>query len=107
MEERQNFHLVNIMRLHYIWQLLESLPAPFGDALMGIRFTWTPDIRSDESDSSAGSALCRSTAEATQALADEWECIERRIYDEDGKKVTRPQLVEECQQWRQLHPHLR
>ncbi|CAG9795355.1 unnamed protein product [Diatraea saccharalis] len=67
----------------------------------------TPDFHSEESDSSSGSALRRSTAEATKTLASEWERIERTLYDEDGDKSTRPQIVEECKQWRQLHPQLR
>ncbi|KAJ2952201.1 hypothetical protein O0L34_g4481 [Tuta absoluta] len=69
--------------------------------------TGTPDFHSEESDSSAGSALRKSNAEATRILADEWECIERTLYDEDGEKSTRPQIIEECKQWRALHPQLR
>lgn len=70
-------------------------------------FLGTPDFRSEESDSSAGSALCRNTAEASKTLAAEWERIERTLYDEDGEKCNRPHIVEECKQWRQLHPQLR
>lgn len=70
-------------------------------------FIATPDFRSEESDSSSGSALRRSTAEATKTLADEWERIERTLYDEDGEKSSRQQIIEECKQWRQLHPQLR
>lgn len=70
-------------------------------------FTATPDFRSEESDSSSGSALRRSTAEATKTLATEWERIERTLYNEDGEKSSRPQIIEECRQWRELHPQLR
>lgn len=69
--------------------------------------TGTPDFRSEESDSSSGSALNRNTAEATNTLAAEWERIERTLYDEDGDKSNRPQIIEECKQWKQLHPQLR
>lgn len=69
--------------------------------------TGTPDLHSEESDSSSGSALRRSTAEATKTLANEWERIERTLYDEEGEKCSRPQIIEECKQWRALHPQLR
>lgn len=67
----------------------------------------TPDFRSEESDSSSGSAFKRNTAEATKKLTYEWEQIERTLYDEVGEKSSRPQILEECKQWRQLHPQLR
>lgn len=67
----------------------------------------TPDLHSEESDSSSGSVLRQTTAEATKILWDEWEKIERTIYGEEGEKCTRPQMLEECRQWRQLHPQLR
>ncbi|KAL4711703.1 hypothetical protein ACJJTC_003470 [Scirpophaga incertulas] len=79
---------------------------PFSDFLSDSE-VGTPDFRSEESDSSSGSALRRSTAEATKILAYEWERIERTLYDEDGEKCTRPQIIEECKQWRELHPQLR
>ncbi|XP_026755591.2 uncharacterized protein LOC113515541 [Galleria mellonella] len=69
--------------------------------------TGTPDLHSEESDSSSGSAFRRNTAEATKTLALEWERIERTLYDEDGEKSIRPQIIEECKQWKQLHPQLR
>lgn len=69
--------------------------------------TGTPDLVSDESDSSAGSALSRNDAAATKILAEEWEKIERTLYDEDGEKVDRRNLIEECKQWKLLVPHLR
>lgn len=67
----------------------------------------TPDFHSEESDSSSGSAFKRNTAEATRILQEEWDCIERTIYDEDGEKCSRPHMIEECKQWKQLHPQLR
>lgn len=67
----------------------------------------TPDFRSEESDSSAGSALRRNTEAATKTLEEEWEKIERTLYNEDGEKTTRQHMLEECRQWRQLHPQLR
>ncbi|XP_041970941.1 uncharacterized protein LOC121727278 isoform X2 [Aricia agestis] len=85
---------------------LDRVGSPYSDFFSESE-TGTPDFRSEESDSSAGSALNRSTAEATKTLEDEWERIERTIYDEDGEKSHRPQIVEECEQWKQIHPQLR
>lgn len=84
----------------------ERPTTPFSDFFSESE-TGTPDFRSEESDSSAGSALLRSTAEATRTLAAEWERIERTLYNEEGEKSNRPQIIEECKQWRQLHPQLR
>lgn len=70
-------------------------------------FSGTPDFHSEESDSSSGSVLRRSTAEASKTLSEEWNRIERTLYSEDGEKSTRPNILEECKQWRQLHPQLR
>lgn len=67
----------------------------------------TPDFHSEESDSSSGSALHRNTAEATKTLVEEWERIERTLYNEEGEKSVRSNIIEECKQWRQLHPQLR
>lgn len=67
----------------------------------------TPDFHSEESDSSSGSVLRRSTAEATRTLSEEWNRIERTLYNEEGEKTTRLNIIEECKQWRQLHPQLR
>ncbi|XP_053603962.1 uncharacterized protein LOC128671500 [Plodia interpunctella] len=85
---------------------VERAGTPFSDFFSESE-TGTPDLQSEESDSSAGSALRRNTAEASKILAAEWEKIERTLYDEEGEKCTRPQIVEECEQWRQLHPQLR
>ncbi|XP_063533072.1 uncharacterized protein LOC134743516 [Cydia strobilella] len=84
----------------------ERPTTPFSDFFSESE-TGTPDFRSEESDSSAGSALLRSTAEATRTLAAEWDRIERTLYSEEGEKSNRPQIIEECKQWRQLHPQLR
>nr|XP_004931185.1 uncharacterized protein LOC101738272 [Bombyx mori] len=84
----------------------ERAGTPFSDFFTESE-TDTPDILSEESDSSSGSALRRNTAEATKTLAEEWERIERTLYDEEGPKSNRPEVIEECKQWRQLHPHFR
>ncbi|XP_028159776.1 uncharacterized protein LOC114352381 [Ostrinia furnacalis] len=85
---------------------VERTGTPFSD-FFSESDTATPDFRSEESDSSSGSALRRNTAEASKTLADEWGRIERTLYDEEGEKSSRPQIIEECKQWRQLHPQLR
>ncbi|CAH2241848.1 uncharacterized protein LOC120626573 [Pararge aegeria] len=90
----------------YTADSLERASTPFSDFFSGSE-TGTPDFNSEESDSSAGSTFLRNTAEASKSLATEWERIERTLYDEDGEKCTRPQILEECRQWRQLHPQLR
>lgn len=90
----------------YVLDNEDRAGTPFSDFFSESE-TDTPDFRSEESDSSAGSALCRSTAEATKILAQEWDRIERTLYDEEGEKCTRPHIIEECKQWKQLHPHLR
>ncbi|XP_075971366.1 uncharacterized protein LOC142973495 [Anticarsia gemmatalis] len=90
----------------YMVNSLERAGTPFSDFFSESE-TGTPDIHSEESDSSSGSALRRSTAEATKTLAAEWERIERTLYNEDGEKSSRPNIIEECKQWRQLHPQLR
>ncbi|XP_026737017.1 uncharacterized protein LOC113500425 [Trichoplusia ni] len=90
----------------YMVNSLERAGTPFSDFFSESE-TGTPDFHSEESDSSSGSALRRSTAEATKTLAAEWERIERTLYNEDGEKTTRPQIIDECKQWRQLHPQLR
>ncbi|RVE45824.1 hypothetical protein evm_009505 [Chilo suppressalis] len=84
----------------------ERAATPFSDFFSESE-SGTPDFHSEESDSSSGSALRRNTAEATNILALEWERIERTLYDEEGEKSTRAQIIEECKQWRQLHPQLR
>ncbi|KAI8424026.1 hypothetical protein MSG28_002669, partial [Choristoneura fumiferana] len=84
----------------------ERATTPFSDFFSESE-TGTPDFRSEESDSSSGSALRRSNAEATKTLLSEWERIERTLYNEEGEKSSRPQIIEECKQWRQLHPQLR
>ncbi|PZC85465.1 uncharacterized protein LOC110384014 [Helicoverpa armigera] len=90
----------------YMVNSLERAGTPFSDFFSESE-TGTPDFHSEESDSSSGSALRRSTAEATKTLAAEWERIERTLYNEDGEKCTRPAILDECKQWRQLHPQLR
>ncbi|CAK1598493.1 unnamed protein product [Parnassius mnemosyne] len=90
----------------YSNESLDRGDTPFSDFYSDSE-TGTPDFRSEESDSSAGSALQRNTEEATKILEEEWEKIERTLYDEEGEKTTRPHILEECQQWRQLHPQLR
>ncbi|XP_068631302.1 uncharacterized protein [Battus philenor] len=90
----------------YSDESLDRVSTPFSDVFSDSE-TGTPDFRSEESDSSAGSALRRNTEEATKTLEEEWEKIERTLYDEEGEKTTRPHMVEECKQWKQLHPHLR
>ncbi|CAH2071796.1 unnamed protein product, partial [Iphiclides podalirius] len=85
---------------------LDRVSTPFSDFFSDSE-TGTPDFRSEESDSSSGSALRRNTEEATKSLEAEWEKIERTLYNEEGEKTTRPLMVEECKQWRQLHPQLR
>ncbi|XP_022825648.1 uncharacterized protein LOC111355813 [Spodoptera litura] len=90
----------------YMVNSLERAGTPFSDFFSESE-TGTPDFHSEESDSSSGSALRRSTAEATKTLAAEWDRIERTLYNEDGEKSQRPQIVDECKQWRQLHPQLR
>ncbi|XP_049869767.1 uncharacterized protein LOC126369407 [Pectinophora gossypiella] len=90
----------------YIVNNVERAGTPFSD-FFSESGTGTPDFRSEESDSSSGSALRRSNAEATRSLSEEWQRIERTLYDEEGEKCMRPQMVEECKQWRELHPQLR
>ncbi|XP_014367260.2 uncharacterized protein LOC106717846 isoform X1 [Papilio machaon] len=90
----------------YSDESLDRVSTPFSDFLSDSE-TGTPDFRSEESDSSAGSALRRNTEVATKTLEEEWEKIERTLYNEDGEKTTRPHMLEECRQWRQLHPQLR
>ncbi|KAJ8733492.1 hypothetical protein PYW08_001790 [Mythimna loreyi] len=90
----------------YMVNSLERAGTPFSDFFSESE-TGTPDFHSEESDSSSGSALRRNTAEATKTLAAEWERIERTLYNEDGEKCTRPNILDECKQWRQLHPQLR
>lgn len=90
----------------YMIDSLERSGTPFSDFFSESE-TDTPDLLSEESDSSSGSAFRRNTAEATNTLASEWERIERTLYNEDGEKCARPHMVEECKQWRQLHPQLR
>ncbi|CAB3239162.1 unnamed protein product [Arctia plantaginis] len=90
----------------YLVNNLDRAGTPFSDFLSDSE-TGTPDFRSEESDSSSGSALHRSTAEATKTLAEEWERIERTLYNEEGEKSVRSNIIEECKQWRQLHPQLR
>ncbi|KAG7307822.1 hypothetical protein JYU34_006420 [Plutella xylostella] len=85
---------------------IERSGTPFSDFFSESE-TGTPDFHSEESDSSTGSILRKNTAEATKTLADEWEKIERTIYNEDGEKSKRPEVIEECEQWKQLHPQLR
>ncbi|XP_045526851.1 uncharacterized protein LOC123715671 [Pieris brassicae] len=85
---------------------LERSGTPYSDFLSESE-TSTPDFHSEESDSSAGSILKRNTAETTRVLADEWERIERTLYNEDGEKSKRPEIIEECRQWQELHPQLR
>ncbi|KAM3960981.1 uncharacterized protein ACR2FA_004928 [Aphomia sociella] len=95
--------------LNYSFERYDSVEragTPFSDFFSESE-TGTPDFHSEESDSSSGSAFRRNTAEATNTLASEWERIERTLYNEDGEKSTRPQIIEECKQWRQLHPQLR
>lgn len=90
----------------YVLEQIERAGTPFSDFFSDSE-TGTPDIRSEESDSSAGSTFRRNTAEAARTLAAEWERIERTIYDEEGEKTSRPHVIEECKQWRALHPQLR
>ncbi|KAG6445823.1 uncharacterized protein LOC115440681 [Manduca sexta] len=85
---------------------IDRAGTPFSD-FFSESDTGTPDFRSEESDSSAGSALQRSTEEATRILSEEWAKIERTLYNEDGEKSTRLQIIEECKQWRHLHPQFR
>ncbi|KAI8424032.1 hypothetical protein MSG28_002669 [Choristoneura fumiferana] len=93
-------------RVPYGLSSAERATTPFSDFFSESE-TGTPDFRSEESDSSSGSALRRSNAEATKTLLSEWERIERTLYNEEGEKSSRPQIIEECKQWRQLHPQLR
>ncbi|CAK1545969.1 unnamed protein product [Leptosia nina] len=86
--------------------IIERSGTPYSDFLSESE-TGTPDFNSEESDSSAGSVLKRNTEEATRTLADEWERIERTLYNENGEKCTRPEIIEECLQWQQLHPQFR
>ncbi|XP_023934625.2 uncharacterized protein LOC112043450 [Bicyclus anynana] len=90
----------------YSGDSLERTSTPLSDFFSESE-TGTPDFNSEESDSSAGSAFRRNTAEASKVLAAEWARIERSLYDEEGEKCTRPQILEECRQWRKLHPQLR
>ncbi|KAJ0178980.1 hypothetical protein K1T71_005755 [Dendrolimus kikuchii] len=90
----------------FCFNSVERAGTPFSDFFSESE-TDTPDLHSEESDSSSGSALRRNTAEATKILSDEWERIERTLYGEEGEKCTRPQMLEECKQWRKLHPQLR
>ncbi|XP_046963148.1 uncharacterized protein LOC124532330 [Vanessa cardui] len=88
---------------HYADDSLERASTPFSDFFSESE----TDFHSEESDSSSGSALRRNTAEATKSLTEEWERIERTLYDEEGEKCSRTNILEECRQWRQLHPQLR
>ncbi|OWR43460.1 putative S-antigen protein precursor [Danaus plexippus plexippus] len=90
----------------YATEFFDRAGTPFSDFFSESE-TGTPDFHSEESDSSSGSAFKRNTAEATRILQEEWDCIERTIYDEDGEKCSRPHMIEECKQWKQLHPQLR
>nr|XP_034829601.1 uncharacterized protein LOC117986805 isoform X2 [Maniola hyperantus] len=90
----------------YTADSLERASTPFSDFFSESE-TGTPDFNSEESDSSSGSAFRRNTAEATRSLTEEWRRIERTLYDEEGEKCTRPQILEECRQWKELHPQLR
>ncbi|XP_045493972.1 uncharacterized protein LOC123693068 isoform X1 [Colias croceus] len=101
-----NRNLIYSYNHHFAGDSLERSGTPFSDFFSESE-TGTPDFQSEESDSSAGSVLKRNTAEATKTLADEWDRIERTLYDEDGEKCMRPQIIEECKQWQQLHPQLR
>ncbi|XP_013200185.2 uncharacterized protein LOC106142827 [Amyelois transitella] len=96
----------NINYTYEPYDSVERAGTPFSDFFSESE-TGTPDFQSEESDSSSGSVLRRNTAEASKILAAEWERIERTLYDEEGEKCNRPQIVEECKQWRQLHPQLR
>ncbi|XP_045446796.1 uncharacterized protein LOC123654989 [Melitaea cinxia] len=88
---------------HYADDSLERASTPFSDFFSESE----TDFNSEESDSSSGSALRKNTAEATKTLTEEWARIERTLYDEDGEKCSRANILEECRQWRQLHPQLR
>ncbi|CAH2105307.1 unnamed protein product [Euphydryas editha] len=88
---------------HYADDSLERASTPFSDFFSESE----TDFHSEESDSSSGSALRRNTAEATKTLTEEWARIERTLYDEEGEKCSRANILEECGQWRQLHPQLR
>lgn len=46
-------------------------------------------------------------SEATEDLIEEWNKIERTLYDERGPKVHSKTLQEECNQWKIFFPHLR
>lgn len=96
-----SYHLEN-----FSLNSVDRAGTPFSDFFSESE-TGTPDFHSEESDSSSGSALRRNTEEATKVLLDEWERIERTLYGEEGEKCMRPQIIEECKQWRQLHPQLR
>ncbi|KAL0280948.1 UNVERIFIED_CONTAM: hypothetical protein PYX00_002093 [Menopon gallinae] len=40
-------------------------------------------------------------------IKDEWEAIERTLYQENGMHVTDPELLKECRLWRETFPHIR
>ncbi|XP_050664100.1 uncharacterized protein LOC126964832 [Leptidea sinapis] len=101
-----NRNLVYPIDHHYLGNKFERSSSPLSDFFSESEIG-TPDFLSEESDSSAGSELRRNTAEATRILAEEWERIERTLYKEEGEKCTRPQMIEECKQWQELHLHLR
>lgn len=88
---------------HYADDSLERASTPFSDFFSESE----TDFNSEESDSSSGSALRKNTAEATKTLTEEWVRIERTLYDEEGEKCSRVNILEECRQWRQLHPQFR
>ncbi|XP_077287931.1 uncharacterized protein LOC143912520 isoform X2 [Arctopsyche grandis] len=61
----------------------------------------------DSSGSSASSMFSWADPDATTLVAEEWEKIQRTLYDEPGPKVLQKHLIDECNQWKSFYPHLR
>lgn len=40
-------------------------------------------------------------------VKEEWDAIERTLYQENGKKISNPALLKECKLWSESFPHLR
>lgn len=61
----------------------------------------------DSSGSSASSMFSWADPDATTLVAEEWEKIQRTLYDESGPKVLQKHLIDECNQWKSFYPQLR
>lgn len=64
-------------------------------------------IEVESSGSSASSMFSWADPDATSLVAEEWEKIQRTLYDEPGPKVQHKRLIDECNQWKQMYPHFR